>query len=181
MNFNIAHYFICSRFYLFTLCFISNPPADFDGGTDDDEQNGNDVMIKNETNQPVQPNENAIPSENEIEILTNQIEDNTNEISKSVPPADIVLVTAQTENRIDLSEICDLNNGGCEQTCNMVDGETNSTDVVECSCKSGFYLDDDGKKCLGESIISYLAHACVIWHNQPTHCISTYTRNSRRF
>ena len=47
---------------------------------------------------------------------------------------------------------CSTNNGGCEQTC------TNEEGSFQCSCDSGFTLDDDGLNCNGKihsNIISY--------------------------
>ena len=38
---------------------------------------------------------------------------------------------------------CDSDNGGCEHTCTVVDGS------VECSCRDGYVLVNDGKNCDG--------------------------------
>lgn len=74
----------------------------------------------------------------------------TNEIigSETRPPNNM-----ENRNEISIDAIsCDRDNGGCEQKCNIVPGEGDRGNVIECSCHDGFYLEaDGGSKCLGKS------------------------------
>lgn len=137
------------------------------GNETDDDQNGNDETNKtdaenaatnslqqgNTQNNQIEKNAEQIqPIETESPSNANLDEQiATNEIIQT-----IATVAPPTENRIEISSdasSCELNNGGCEQTCTMVPDEETGTNVAECSCRAGFYLDsDEGKKCLGKCI-----------------------------
>lgn len=60
---------------------------------------------------------------------------------------------------------CSNNNGGCQHICNMV--ATIDEMVVQCSCKSGYYLDtSNAQACIGE-------WEFVIIVFNSTHCETT--------
>lgn len=143
---------------------------DYGNETDDDNQNGIDDTNKSETNNL---NSNSVQSNIEIDQKNQETTAKTidtvpantiNEITDEVPP---ILVEPTIEHRDNFAESfnCDVNNGGCEQTCTMVPDEEIGANVVECSCQIGFYLDDEGQKCLGKFIIllsyKYLSFFCV--------------------
>lgn len=81
---------------------------------------------------------------NEVEITNNEVfprfgtdqsanEDNVHENLQNVLPT------------------CDVNNGGCDQICNMVQNENSDALIAECSCSLGYYLDlEEGKHCIGK-------------------------------
>uniref|UniRef100_W5MUA0 coagulation factor Xa n=1 Tax=Lepisosteus oculatus TaxID=7918 RepID=W5MUA0_LEPOC len=53
--------------------------------------------------------------------------------------------TFQGKNcEIEIPKLCENNNGGCQHFCKVVD------DKVTCSCATGYYLDEDRKKCLSD-------------------------------
>lgn len=139
---------------------------DYGNETDDDDQNGNDGHHKTDTenaatNTVQQNNENEThaetiePTEPIPAVLTN------NNIDEQITTNEIIPTVAQTSeapieshNEVATADTCDVNNGGCEHTCTMVPDEEVGTNVIECSCREGFYLDSaEGKKCSGEFII----------------------------
>lgn len=162
-----------------TFTFICLIPGDYDNETDDVDQNGIDNSNRNsdnddddddnenvdDTQQPSTNSNSARPTiinsktdEDDAtpDSSTNRYNEqiDTNEINGSeAQPTEQPSIIIENRNEIPISSMsCDINNGGCEQTCNMVPNEVDSGDnVVECSCKEGFYLDADGAtKCLGE-------------------------------
>lgn len=152
-----------------SFCLI---PADYDNQTDDADQNGIDDSNRNsndddDENEIQQPATNSAGPSNIDSKVDDNITDgdatsdsSTKRINEPIDANEIGGSEAQPterptivyDNRNHISISCDVNNGGCEQTCNMVPGENDDENVVECSCKEGFYLDSDGgKKCFGES------------------------------
>lgn len=152
--------------------FIRLIPEDSEIETDDVDQNGIDDSYRNSDNNVEQPSTNSAPptiidantrvdndgdatADSSPNRINEQID--TNEIAGSdgLPTEQPTLIQIDNENRNKISTgsiSCDVNNGGCEQTCNMVPNNNGDENVVECSCKDGFYLDAvDGTKCLGES------------------------------
>ena len=76
----------------------------------------------------------------------------TNEIITTIETSEAPIKT-QKEVVTTADDTCDVNNGGCEHICTMVPDEEIGGNVVECSCREGFYLDSaEGKKCSGEFI-----------------------------
>ena len=47
---------------------------------------------------------------------------------------------------------CTVNIDGCDQECANTDGS------FGCSCRDGFRLDNDGRRCNGESPLGYILH-----------------------
>lgn len=152
--------FICATFTF--ICLI---PGDYDNETDDVDQNeidnsnrssdnddGDNIVQQPTTNSAhpsiIDTNTSKIDATDVGNRINEQID--TNEIIGSEAQPTIIL---ENRNEMDIDSMsCDRNNGGCEQTCNMVPGEGNGGNVVECSCNDGFYLDaDGGSKCLGRS------------------------------
>lgn len=131
---------------------------DYGNEADDDNQNGIDDTNKSETNNL---DSNSVQSNTEIaqknqeptaETIDTVPANTINEITDEDPP---ILVEPIIEHRDDFAESssCDVNNGGCEHICTMVPDEEIGANIVECSCQIGFYLDDEGQKCLGKFII----------------------------
>lgn len=168
------HVCFCSLIFFiffFHSChtYSSLIPVDYGNETDDDDQNENDDTNKtnaeNVATNSLQQNNEFEKNAEKIEpiemvpaVLNNNVDEQiaTNEIIQT-----IATVAPSTESHSEISidsSGCDLNNGGCEQTCTMVPDEEIGTNVVECSCRAGFYLDsDEGKKCLGECMcLSFL-------------------------
>ena len=52
------------------------------------------------------------------------------------------VLICKTLDHSDIDE-CDISNGGCDQNCTNTPGSHN------CSCRSGFYIETDGKMCTG--------------------------------
>lgn len=155
-----------------TFTFICLIPGDYDNETDDVDQNGIDNSNRNSDNDDgddnvQQPTTNSdrpsiidtktSPIDARTDSSDNRInvQINTNEIlgSEWQPTEQHRSTLTERPNQISIdSKSCDRNNGGCEQTCNMVPNDDNSGNVVECSCNEGFYLDaDGGSKCVGKS------------------------------
>lgn len=139
-------------------------PVDYGNETDDDDQNGNDDTNKTDAENAAT---NSLQQNNEIPKNAEKIEPvetietipavSNNNVDEQIATNEIIQTTATvapvTENRSEDAVNCELNNGGCEQTCTMVPDEEIGINVVECSCRSGFYLDsDEGRKCLGKCI-----------------------------
>lgn len=154
----------------FLFCFIFHShhtyssliPADYGNETDDDDQNGNDDTNKGDANNSapnsLQPNIDTHETNEQQNVATipvdatdeNQIHEN-NEIFAPIDQPEPTIENG-IETPTELSS-CDVNNGGCEQTCTMVPDEEIGASVVECSCQIGFYLDERGRKCLSKFII----------------------------
>lgn len=137
-------------------------PEDYDSGTDDEDQNGIDNANKNDgveisATNTVQANHEEKPIEQSTvgaTTVNERIDANENNIH--------ITETTQSTNEI-LHEIvppavsCDVNNGGCDQTCSMVPLEGSGATVAECSCAQGFYLDAyEGRKCFGKCLLGFL-------------------------
>lgn len=81
---------------------------------------------------------------NEVEITNNEIFPRS-ETDQS--PNEVNEVHENLSNR----STCDVNNGGCDQICNMIQMENSDTLIAECSCSLGYYLDlEEGKHCIGK-------------------------------
>lgn len=134
------------------------------GAETDDEENERNRKIDAEnaaTNSLQQNNENEshvektessepVPTAPTNNNIDEQIA--TNEITATSGPS--VEAPVESRNEVSAADTCDVNNGGCEHTCTMVPDEEIGGNVVECSCREGFYLDSaEGKKCSGEFII----------------------------
>lgn len=127
-----------------------------ENGNENENENRNDVInqtdVENSTTNSLQQN-NENQSKNEVKIETNH---NNNEqiVTNEITPK---IQTSEAENDINIvdpsSESCDVNNGGCEHTCTMVPDAELGSNIAECSCKRGFYLDGEGMKCLGEFLL----------------------------
>lgn len=166
-NFHIVDDFVLLLYFHWHHTYSSLIPVDYGNETDDDDgeddQNENDDVNKSDANNSTpssqQPNnESEITGEPKVKTietipvgLTDENQDtNINEIIPTNENVDPTL-----ENRNDISPSCDVNNGGCEQTCSMVSDEETGNSLAECSCRIGFYLDDEGLKCLGELKIGF--------------------------
>lgn len=152
-------------------------PDDYDNETDDVDQNGIDETNRNgDAQQPLPPPSLSPVEPNSVPINPSNTDDaleqttkmpaidvneqiNTNEIG-ATPTEPAIQVEVDDRNAISTTTAsCDVNNGGCEQTCNMVpNGDDN---VVECSCNNGFYIDADPTKCLGEFIYFHSFFLCL--------------------
>lgn len=162
-----------------TFTFICLIPVDYDNETDDVDQNGivnsnrnsnnnnndddddddddeddddNDDNVQQPSTDSTLP---TITDDARTDSSANRINEqiDTNEINASeIQPTEQPAIVIENRNEISTgSRSCDVNNGGCEQSCIMVPNDPpNGENVVECLCKPGFYLDDDGTKCLGE-------------------------------
>lgn len=133
----------------------NNSDGDDDDNVGDDDDNNNVQQPATDSTRPVITDDATSDSSlNRIneQIDTNEIDGSetqpTEQPTEQPPPAVI-----ENRNKISIGALsCDLNNGGCEQTCNMVPDAQSGENVVECSCTDGFYLDaDGGTNCLGES------------------------------
>lgn len=155
----------CCVFLLYATSLI---PVDYGTDSDDDDQHGNDDSNKTDaenaaTNSLQQNNVNNGSNIEPSEIIPNvpantvteQLENNEILPTPEIPPP-----TVPNQNEIaptiSVEPSCDLDNGGCEQTCTMIPDEEIGGNVAECSCRIGFYLDSDvGKKCLGMFLSIY--------------------------
>lgn len=162
---------VFSLFFHATLIHLLIP-KDYDTETDDVDQNGIDDANRN-GNGVQQPDTNTVQPINEFDRDANKVDTieqqhttstistdeqiaeqiDTNEIG--VPESSQPTASIDNLNHIPVDlQSCDINNGGCEQTCNMVPNEQNNGNIVECSCNEGFYLDKEGgTKCLGKLIL----------------------------
>lgn len=58
---------------------------------------------------------------------------------------------------------CDVNNGGCDQICNMVQKENSDALIAECSCRLGYYLDSEEEKhCIGKCFLFFKLNLLLI-------------------
>lgn len=132
----------------------SNNDDDDDGDDDDDVD---DEDEDDDNNNVQQPSTNSagptITGDETSDSSANRINEqiDTNEINGyETQPTEQPAIAIENRNIPSESKSCDVNNGGCEQMCNMVPNKQGAENVVECSCREGFYLDSD-MKCLGES------------------------------
>lgn len=140
---------------------------DYGNETDDDVQNGNDDTRKTDAENAAK---NSLQQNNENESHVEKIEPSepiptaptNNNIDEQIATNEITSTVQTTQapieqrNELPTADTCDVNNGGCEHTCTMVPDEEIGGNVVECSCREGFYLDsEEGKKCSGEFIIIF--------------------------
>ena len=63
---------------------------------------------------------------------------------------------------LDVNE-CTKSSDGCEQIC------TNTVGSFECSCDSGFVLDDNHLSCNGKSLYFGLLHICCFFERKLSH------------
>lgn len=141
-------------------------PADYGNETDDDDGNDDNRKTDDEnaaTNSLQQNNENEshvekVESTEPIPVAVaptnnNNIDEQitTNEIITTIETSEAPIKTQKEVSTAD--DTCDVNNGGCDHICTIVPDEEIGGNVVECSCREGFYLDSaEGKKCSGEFI-----------------------------
>ncbi|XP_031619500.1 fibrillin-2 isoform X2 [Contarinia nasturtii] len=152
----------------YPVCVMKEGDVDYGTDSDDDNQNENSDSIKTDTentatNSVQQNNENINTETVEKNVTPNEpisvasTNDNsnvdeqiiTNEIIPQTKEETINVIPNEIEKPTPTSNSCDVNNGGCEQICNMVPDDDIGANVPECSCNIGFYLDQmDGVKCL---------------------------------
>lgn len=171
----VFFYFISASRHIYSSLI----PADYGNESDDDGENENSDSNKTETENAatnsVQPNEenikietqekNEMPSETvsvapAVDNGNDQLEFNPSPQTPE-PTIDVLYIPSEVATTTTTTttiappavDSCDVNNGGCDQICNMVPDDETGVDVSECSCNGGFYLDQEGKKCLGELII----------------------------
>lgn len=139
---------------------------DYDAETDEDDEtvnrNRSNDIDRNEASPPDNEVIETIPGEGEgegekptngniaiIETHGTDEQIGTNEINAQ--PTEPSNTPSLIRTEIPAVATCDVDNGGCEQTCNMVQNELTGAMMIECSCGSGYYLDlAEGKHCLGE-------------------------------
>lgn len=151
-------FFFPSHFHRHT--YSSLIPEDYDNEPDDVDQNGIDDANGNGNAQ--QPDTNSVQQNIDLDRdakkvdiieatspISTDLQIDTNEIS--VPqPSKPNSVEHRNEISVNVAS-CDVNNGGCEQTCNIVPNDGNGGNVIECSCNEGFYLEKEGgTNCLGK-------------------------------
>lgn len=86
------------------------------------------------------------PTDTEVEPITDDA-DNThdNEIPTNETPT-----KPQVELHADNQNDCNVNNGGCDHTCNMGPSADDQSFTVQCACNGGYYLDSNEKSCIGK-------------------------------
>lgn len=94
----------------------------------------------------VEPHENN----NEVEITNNEVYSQSGAgFSQSANEVN------EVHGNLPNVPTCDINNGGCDQICNMVQNENSDALIAECSCSLGYYLDlEEGKHCIGKCFIN---------------------------
>lgn len=142
---------------------IPNSNSNSNNNSDGDDDEEGDEVDEDEDDENVQPSTNSarptitddetvqiLKSDSSADRINEQID--TNEINGyETQPTEQPAIAIENRNMMPSdSKSCDVNNGGCEQMCNMVPSAQDGENVVECSCRDGFYLDAD-TKCLGES------------------------------
>lgn len=82
--------------------------------------------------------------DNEIPLQTHH--EHRGEIEKSTTEA-----TTQPTSSSNITLPCALDRGGCDHECQMVKYDYDPEPIIQCSCYTGFTLDEhDGRRCHGE-------------------------------
>lgn len=84
---------------------------------------------------------------NEVEITNNEVFPRS---GTDQSPNEVIEVNEVHENLPNVPT-CDVNNGGCDQKCTMVQIENSDALIAECSCSLGYYLDlEEANHCIGK-------------------------------
>lgn len=135
--------------------------TDYDNDNSDDYETSNPNPAANEQENELDAeiesdHKQELPSNGDVAVIqtheiNNEVEITNNEVFPRFGTDQSANEVNDVHENLQNVPTCDVNNGGCDQICNMVQNENSDALIAECSCSLGYYLDlEEGKHCIGK-------------------------------